>query len=142
MKVFFDNNLAPVLAYTLDGYFKGLAGSGHRALHIKDIADLPEGRHSKDLEWIGFLSEHAQEWIFLTGDIRLTRNPAERKALHSAGLHGFVLSKRYQRVPQNQVASALLWFWPDMESFVRRLDPPSMHEIPIGKRTRLKQVLF
>ena len=140
MNVFFDNNTAPVLASTLQGYFVGLPDNEHRALHVRDLQGLPEGRHSKDVAWIAFLSAHADDWIFVTGDLRVTKNAAERQALRAAGLHGFVLSRAYQKTPQNQIASMLLWYWPDIETLFKTVAAPSMYEIPIGRRTKLRQL--
>jgi hypothetical protein len=79
-------------------------------------------------------------WIFITGDTRVLRNPAERLALRSAGLHGFVLAPSYQKTPLHQVAATLVWKWPEIEQVTKLIAPPSMHEIPIGKSTRLRQL--
>jgi hypothetical protein len=78
VNVLFDNCLPPVYAATLDGFISFLS---HRSFHIKDVAGLPKGRHSTDLEWIGYLQRHPETWIFVTGDGRLLKNRAERAAL-------------------------------------------------------------
>ena len=135
MNVFFDNCTPPALATTLDGFVRHF---GHRACHIRDLTELPNGRHSADLEWIEFRRSDARVWIFMTGDGRVLKNAAERQALRSAGLHGFVLAPAYQKTPQHQVASLLLWRWPEIEALVGLLAPPSMHEIPINHSARLR----
>lgn len=139
MKVFFDNCTSPVLASTLNGYLQYFQ---HAAYHIKDVPGLPSGRHSTDEEWIAHLSSSPEEWIFVTGDKRILKNRAERAALRSAGLHGFALAPAYQKMPFHQVASMLIWKWPEIEKVVSLLDPPSMHEIPIRKNAKLRQLPF
>lgn len=136
MKVFFDNCTAPVLAETLNAFVQK---DDHAAFHIAKIQGLPNGRHSKDLEWIDFLRRSPQTWMFITGDGRLMKNRAERAALRSAGLHGFVLAPAYQKTPLNQVAAALIWKWPEMLKLTELLSPPTMHEIPIKIGTKPRQ---
>lgn len=68
----------------------------------------------------------------------MLRNPAERAALRSAGLHGFIFAPAYHKTPQNQVAATLLWHWPEMLRLTEILAAPSMHEIPIKKMTKLR----
>lgn len=137
MNVLFDNCTAPRLAATLDGY---ISTDGHRAFHIKDLPGLSKGRDSSDMEWIDLLRRDNQHWVFISGDGRVLRNSAERAALRSAGLHGFILSPAYQKTPMNQVAATIVWKWPEIESVVNLLAPPSMHEIPIGRLNKIRQV--
>ncbi|MFT4182226.1 MAG: hypothetical protein QM636_09955, partial [Rhizobium sp.] len=125
MNVFFDNCTSPVFATTLHGFIQH---QGHMAAHIRDIPSLPNGRNSKDLEWIDLLRKSNDQWIFISGDGRVLKNPAERAALRSAGLHGFILAPAYQKTPLNQVASILIWRWPEMLQITNLLQPPSMHE--------------
>lgn len=99
MNVFFDNCTAPLLATTLDGFINHF---GHRAFRIKDVARLPNGRDSTDEEWIGFLQNDPNDWIFVTGDGRVLKNRATRTALLSARTHGFVLAPAYQKTPLHQ----------------------------------------
>lgn len=135
MNVFFDNCTTPVFATTLHGFIQH---DGHAAFHIRDVSGLPNGRHSRDIEWIEFLRHSPEDWIFITGDGRVLKNRAERAALHSAGLHGFVLAAAYQRTPLNQTAGTLVWRWPDLARIVDMVSAPAMYEIPIGRNTKLK----
>lgn len=135
MKVFFDNCLAPVFAQTLNAFIEP---GGHSAHHISAIADLPNGRKSKDAEWIDFLRQSKEVWIFITGDGRVMKNPAERAALRTAGLHGFVLTPAYQKTPFHQVAALLVWRWPELVNVTSLLAAPTMHEIPIKLGTKLR----
>jgi hypothetical protein len=133
VRVFFDNCTAPWLASTLDGFITHL---GHRAFHIKDVPGLPKGRHTADLDWIEQLS-HGKDWIFLTADARLLKNKAERAALRSASLYGFILAVGYQKMPENEVASNLIWKWPEIENVMRAVDP-AIFEIPVSRGSKPK----
>lgn len=137
MKVFFDNCLAPVFAETLNAFVRS---DGHSAYHIKDVAGLPNGRKSKDIEWIDFLRQSRDVWIFFTGDGRVMKNQAERTALRSAGLHGFVLAPAYQKTPFNQVAALLIWRWPEIVKTTELFAAPSMFEIPMKMGTKLRSL--
>lgn len=137
MNVFFDNCTSPVLASTLHGLIEH---QSHSAIHIRDVHGLPSGRNSTDLEWIDFLRKSNDLWIFVSGDGRIMKNPAERAALRSAGLHGFILAPAYQRTPLHQVASILVWRWPEILQIANLLQPPSMHEVPINKSAKLRSL--
>jgi hypothetical protein len=137
VNVLFDNCTAPILASTLHGFIQH---EGHSALHIRDVIELPNGRHSSDIEWIEFLRRSNGEWIFISGDGRVLRNSAERAALRSAGLHGFILAPAYQKTPLHQVAAILIWRWPEMLQITKLIQPPSMHEVPINKNTKLRNL--
>jgi hypothetical protein len=139
VNVLFDNCTAPRLAATLGGY---IGADGHRVFHIKDLPGLSKGRDSSDIEWIELLRRDNEQWVFISGDGRVLRNPAERAALRSAGLHGFILSPAYQKTPLNQVAATIVWKWPEIEGVANLLAPPSMHEIPIGRLHKIKQLSF
>ncbi|MDX8453711.1 hypothetical protein RFM98_13170 [Mesorhizobium sp. VK9D] len=135
MNVLFDNCTAPLLATTLDGFVHHY---GHRAFHIKDVPGLPKGRHSADIDWIRHLQRSADTWIFISGDGRVLKNPAERAALRSAGLHGFILAPAYQKTAMHQLAGTLVWKWPEIEAVTNLVAAPSMHEIPIKRISKLR----
>lgn len=135
MKALFDNCTPPVFASTLHGF---ISHYGHAALHIKDLPGLSRGRSSPDIEWIDLLRDSRERWMFVSGDGRILRNPAERAALRSAGLHGFILPPAYQKTPLYQVAAVLILRWPDMLHLTEIVSAPSMHEIPIKKHTKLR----
>lgn len=134
MKVFFDNCTAPVLAATLHGF---ISTDGHSAHHIRDVAGLPRGRNSLDVEWIEMLRREPERWMFISADSRILKNHAERAALRGAGLHGFVLAKGFQKMPMNHRAATLVQRWPDMLKITEILAAPTIHEIPV-KGTKLK----
>jgi hypothetical protein len=132
VKVFFDNCTSPVLASSLDGLIRH---DGHAAAHIRD---LPCGRHAKDIEWIQMLHDDPNEWVVITGDGRISRNPAERAAFRSAGLFGIVLAPGLLRLRVNQQASLLLWRWPDIMSLLRLVRRPALYELPQNRGSALR----
>jgi len=137
LKVFFDNCTPPVLATTLHGFVQK---DGHAAYHIKDVPGLPRGRNSADVEWIELLKKSSERWIFISGDRRLLKNAAERAALRSAGLHGFILAPGYQKTELHHVASLLIWRWPELLKITELVAPPAMYEIPMQRGSKLRPV--
>ncbi len=135
MKVLFDNCTSPVFASTLHGF---ISHYGHSALHIKDLPGLSKGRNSADLEWIDLLRTAPEIWMFVSGDGRILKNSAERAALRSAGLHGFILASGYQKMALHYTAATLVLRWTDMLHLTDIVSAPSMHEIPVGKHTKLR----
>jgi PIN like domain len=131
VKVFFDNCTPPTLATTLNGFIQK---DGHSAHHIKD---LPCGRDAADVDWIAMLGQEPHVWMVVTGDDRIRKNKAERAAYRSAELSGFVLAPAYQKTPMHQVASFILWRWPEME---QRFDTggAAMYELPMSKSSKIR----
>jgi len=137
VRAFFDNCTAPWLAGTLDGFISHL---GHRAYHIMRMPGLPKGRHTTDVDWIEHLKRE-KDWIFITGDFRLLKNKAERAALRGSGLYGFILATGYQKMPDHQVASNLVWKWPEIENVMSAVGP-SIFEIPVRRAAKLAPLSF
>ena len=127
MKVFFDNNTSYVLADTLDGFIRH---RGHSAHHI---SHLPCGAGAADVTWMTMIGESGDEWIVITGDLRIQRNKAERAAFRQMMLKGFALMPAYQRMPIQEVASILIWRWPKMEELMSLVAPPALYEMSISR---------
>ncbi|MBJ7403384.1 MAG: hypothetical protein JHD07_08840 [Bradyrhizobium sp.] len=132
MNVFFDNCTSPVFAGTLDAL---ITHFGHRARHVRGMADYGFAGNTPDVDWITRLGADPAVWIVITGDQRIRKNLAERTAWIRAGLKGFVLAPSYNKMPINQGASVLLWRWPVMEQFISAAAPGSMFELSINRRT-------
>jgi hypothetical protein len=104
------------------------------------VANLPCGRNATDVEWIGMLGNDKLVWMVVTGDDRIRRNKAERAAFRAAELSGFVLAPAYQKTPINQVASFLLWRWPEMEQLFGLIKGPALHELPMSRGAKIRQL--
>jgi len=125
------------LATTLDGYIRH---EGHSAYHIKDVADLPNGRHSPDEQWLRLMKSSPEVWMIVTGDGRILRNAALRAAIRAAKLHGIVLAPAYQKTQLHQVASVLIWKWPELLQVSEMIAPPNVHELSMNCATKLKSL--
>jgi PIN like domain len=88
-----------------------------------------------DIVWMARLGrDQPSDWIIITGDQRIRKNMAERKAWVIAELKGFLLAPAYQKNTVNQCASVLLWRWPEMERFISLAAPGSLFEMSINRR--------
>lgn len=132
MRIFVDNCVSHVVASTLNGYVTHL---GHDAVHIRD---MPCGAHATDVTWIADLRASGQDWLVITGDLRISRNRPERLAFAQANLKGIALAPSYQGFPVHQQISMLLWRWPDIENAIARFQAPFLFELPFNRNTGLR----
>ncbi|MGI3902349.1 MAG: hypothetical protein ACRYGP_02765 [Janthinobacterium lividum] len=134
MRIFVDNCLSPVLASTLNGY---VAHLGHDAVHIKD---MPCGRSAADVDWMALLRATGEEWLVITGDLRIQKNRPERYAFKQANLRGIALTPGYQGFRVHQQISMLLWRWLDIDELVLRVGPPYLFEVPTTKNAKFRSL--
>ncbi len=76
MKFFFDNNLSPKLAHGLHM----MVEPDHQVFHLKD--KFPP--NAEDVVWMQALAKE-KDWIIVTADVRIGRNPHEIRAWKEAG---------------------------------------------------------
>jgi len=100
VKFFFDNNLSPKLAKSLDV----LVEPERQVFHLKNrfAADTP------DEDWMKQLS-YEQDWVIVSGDVRITKNEHELAAWRAAGHTTFFLKKGWVHIP----------FWEQVQKFVK-----------------------
>jgi hypothetical protein len=133
VRVFFDNCTSPIFANALNAL---ISPNGQSARHVRFMPDYGFDGSTPDIDWITKLgADQPADWIVITGDQRIRKNLAERKAWIRAQLKGFVLASTYQKTPVNQCASIILWRWPEMEAFISLAAPGSMFEFSINRRT-------
>lgn len=77
-------------------------------------------------------------WIVVTGDMRITRNPAERAAYRAARLFGVVLSAGLLRLRVNEQAAMLLWRWPAVLDLFRLVEGPALYELPASRGPKIR----
>lgn len=84
MRLFFDNNLSPKLARGLHK----LVEPEHEVVHLKErfAANTP------DEVWMRTLGSEP-DWIIVSGDLQVRRNPHEIRAWQEAGHTTFFLKK-------------------------------------------------
>jgi hypothetical protein len=82
VRFFLDNNLAPKLAKSLNA----LVEPEHQVAHLKDRF----AANTADETWMSQLAREP-DWIIISGDIRISRNPHEVEAWRNAGHTTFFL---------------------------------------------------
>lgn len=132
MKVLVDNNLSPLLARAID-ILVGPEGHEIAALRAKFPAD------TKDSGWINALGREGG-WIVISGDVRITRRPAERLAWHQSRLKGFFLAPGWSGITNLEKTARLLLWWPKLVAQERLVAPGAVFQVPINPRSRLSQL--
>ncbi|HWA85893.1 MAG TPA: hypothetical protein VG710_06705 [Opitutus sp.] len=84
MRLFFDNNLSPKLARSLDV----LVQPEHRVIHLKERFSA----NTSDEVWMRALADEPG-WVIVSGDLQIRKNPHEVKAWQEAGHTTFFLKK-------------------------------------------------
>lgn len=134
MRIFVDNCVSHVIASTLNGY---VAHLGHDVVHIRD---MPCGPDAADVVWINALQASGNDWLVLTGDIRISKNRPERLAFRQANLKGIALAPGYQTFRVHQQASMLLWRWPDIDNLIRNIAPPFLCKVSTSRGGRFEML--
>ena len=100
MRFFLDNNLSPKLAKSLNA----LVQPEHQVFHLKDLF----AANTPDEVWMRKLAEE-KEWVIISGDLQIRKNPHEVKAWLAAGHTTFFLKSGWIN----------LSFWTQVEKFVK-----------------------
>lgn len=100
MKFFLDNNLAAKIARGLNGF----VAPEHQVVHLREQF----AANTDDVVWMTELARQ-QEWVIITGDIRIGRNPLEVRAWREAGHRIFFLKPGWLK----------LRFWDQAQKFVK-----------------------
>lgn len=90
MRLFFDNNLSPRLARSLHV----LVAPEHQVVHLKDLF----AANTPDDVWMHALAEQ-EDWVIISGDLRIRKNPHETRAWQEAGHTTFFLKKGWIDLP-------------------------------------------
>lgn len=112
MKFFLDNCLSP---HHADG-LRGFAGYlGHEFKHLREIFD----EDTADVEWITALGKE-RGWIILSGDSKITRNPAERAAWHESRMTAFFFTSGFDNLNYWKKAAEIMRWWQDIQDQARK----------------------
>jgi hypothetical protein len=130
VKVIFDHNLSPRLARALHAFFSG----EHEIISLRDRFDSS----IKDVDLIKALSSEGN-WVFVSGDRRITRNKAEREAFRNSRLIGLFMSSGLYKAREIKKLERLLALWETIEKAVSIVQPGAMFELPM-KAVQLKQI--
>jgi hypothetical protein len=121
LRFFFDNCLAPRLARALNALCEG----EHEVIPLRDKFDPA----TKDTEWIRALA-HEGDWVIVSGDTRITRNPGEKAAWQESRLTAFFLAKGWQNAHLWDVAHGLVRWWPTIVQQAKAIEPGAGFEVP------------
>jgi hypothetical protein len=100
VKFFFDNNLAAKLAHGINQ----MVEPDHRVVHLRDKF----AANAEDVVWMRTLADE-EDWIIITADVRISRNPHEVRAWKEAGHTIFFLKPGWTD----------LTFWEQANKFTR-----------------------
>ena len=113
MRFFFDNCLSPRLAQALN-----ILDEKHKVTHLrkKFREDVD------DPEWIRVLSDEGN-WVVVSSDARILRNPQNREAWRQSRLTGFFFKKGWANFRMwEQTWRAVRW-WPEITKQAERVQP-------------------
>jgi len=104
MRFFFDNNLSPYLAESINALARQ---DGDEVTHMR--TKFPQD--TPDVEWIKKLASEGN-WIVVSGDLDIVRTRAEKPVWQAAGLVGFFLMKGWMTLTPWDQAWRLVRWWP------------------------------
>jgi PIN like domain len=108
--------------------------SNHAIVHLRER--FPE--NTPDAEWISALSKEG-DWIIISGDVRITRNPGEREAWLESKLLSFFLAKGWTNQSLWDQAWRFIKWWPRIVEQSSRIKPPAEFIVPL-RDSKLEQV--
>jgi PIN like domain len=100
VKFFFDNNLASKIAKGINGF----VSPEHQVVHLKERFR----GDANDVDWMKALAKE-ENWIIVTADIQISKNPHEVAAWKEAGHTIFFLKPGWLK----------LNFWDQAQKFVK-----------------------
>jgi hypothetical protein len=112
VKFFFDNNLAARIAHGLNQ----MVEPEHRVFHLRDKFEQP---NTEDAKWMKELAVEA-DWIIITADVRISRNPHEVKAWKEAGHTIFFLKPGWTDLTFWDQANKFTKCFPDLIKIAER----------------------
>ncbi len=105
MRFFFDNNLSPKLARSLNE----LVRPEHQVAHLKEFFSA----NTPDVIWMRALAKEF-DWVIISGDLQIRRNPHEIRAWQEAGHTTFFLKKGWIDLPFWDQAWKFAKVFPDL----------------------------
>lgn len=122
MKVFFDHNLSHALPEALQAVFS----NEHEIVALEK--KFP--RTITDIDWITALNQEGH-WIVISGDLRITRNRAERLVFQSSKLTGFFMAPALKKARVLKQLERLCALWDNIITLAGAAAPGALYELPI-----------
>ena len=123
MRFFLDNCLSPRYARAL----RILAEvQGYDIRHLSEKFD----RSSPDVVWIPALAAE-KDWVIVSGDPRISRNKAERKAWRESRLTAFFFEDKWSNRGYWTQAQDVVAWWPKIVLEARKAKPGAGYLIPV-----------
>jgi hypothetical protein len=119
LKFFFDNTMPPTLVVAVRELVKANT-TGHELKHLSDRfrRDIP------DIDWIRGLSVEGG-WTIISGDVRISRNRAEREVWLESNMLGFFLAKGWTNLTLWDQAWRFIRIWPKVMRLAETIKPPA-----------------
>ena len=123
MKFFFDNNISHYIVSAL------------HCLSEKDSIRVTSLRKEfepsiDDITWITSLKDDGN-WVIISGDTRIKKNPHERAAWIESGLTTFFLARGWMNIPYWEQAHKLVKWWPKIMEQSERVESGNFFEVPV-----------
>lgn len=131
MRFFFDNNLSPRISKALNA----LEGErGHCVVHLREM--FPSS--TPDEEWMHTLGSEG-DWVVITTDYRITKNPHEVAAWKESGLTVFFLKNSWLKIGFWDQSWQLIKRWPKLMAIADRNPKGQRFMVPI-KGTKIEAI--
>ncbi len=123
MTYFFDNNLSPRLV-------EGLRAFGEDVVHLRD--EFPD--ETDDTVWLPEIGRRG--WYLVTHDKKISKKPAEIRALKQAGVGAFVFTQQ-RDLPMWGWVETVVKRWVEINRWAAEHQRPFVAGIPERGRIRL-----
>lgn len=107
---------------------------GSSVIHLLDRFN----HNTPDTKWISELSEEG-DWVIISGDIRISRSPAERQAWRECGLITFFREKGWMNLTLWEQAWRFIKWWPEIVKMASGIKAPAAFTIPVSS-SKLRQL--
>jgi len=122
MRFFLDNNMSPKIAKALHELCK-------EQNHVVCLRDMFSPA-TPDVEWISALSEDQEnEWVVITLDRKIRRNPHEEEVWREAGLPTYFLTKGWSKLRFWDQARNFVKLWPSLLEHAARAEEGSSYRV-------------
>ncbi|MBI3826335.1 MAG: hypothetical protein HY294_10095 [Candidatus Rokubacteria bacterium] len=132
MRFFFDNTMSPALARAVAALES--ASDRNDVVHLR----TKFAANTNDVAWIRALGQE-RDWVIVSGDLHIMRNPAERAAWRESGLTAFFLKNAWADQKLWLYAARFVGWWPHIVTQAKIITKGKGFLVPF-KSTRFEDV--